>query len=244
MQAASSPNTSALFHGYLPSLFEGAGLTLLLALSSLTVAVLLGLVGASAKLSKSKLAQKVAMAYTTVIRGVPDLVLILLVFYGGQTLANKVAEWFGRTEGLDINPFVAGVATIGFIFGAYLTETFRAAMLAVPAGQRESAIAFGMTRWQTLRRIVLPQMVRFALPSFKNNWLVLLKSTALVSVIGLTDVTHKAGLAAGATREPFTFYCLLGLFYLAFTVLSGLLLDWLERRYSVGVKQAKLGAAA
>ncbi len=230
-----------MFHGYLPSLIQGSWLTLQLALASLTVAILLGLIGASAKLSRSKWAQRIAMAYTTLIRGVPDLVLMLLVFYGGQTAANKLAEAFGYNDGLDINPFIAGVATIGFIFGAYLTETFRAAMLAVPVGQRESAIAFGMSRMQTLMRIVLPQMVRFALPSFKNNWLVLLKSTALVSVIGLTDVTHKAGLAAGATREPFTFYALLGLIYLAFTIVSSLLLDWLDRRYSKGVRHAQLG---
>jgi arginine/ornithine transport system permease protein len=97
-----------------------------------------------------------------------------------------------------------------------------------------------MTRWQTMYRILMPQMVRFALPSFKNNWLVLLKSTALVSVIGLTDMTHKAALAAGATREPFTFYALLGVLYLAFTIVSSFILDWLDRRYSMGVRSAKI----
>ena len=163
---------------------------------------------------------------------------MLLIFYGGQLAINEVAPSFGFKEVIDINPFVAGVATIGFIFGAYLTETFRGAIIAIPPGQREAGVAYGMTSRQVFRRIVFPQMVRFALPGFTNNWLVLVKSTALVSVIGLSDMMSRAGLAAGATREPFTFYLTAALLYLAITTVSVVILRELERRYSIGVRTA------
>jgi len=132
------------------------------------------------------------------------------------------------------------VLTIGFIFGAYLTETFRGAILAIPHGQAEAGLAFGMRPLQVFRRIVLPQMLRLALPGFANNWLVLVKSTALVSVIGLTDMMQKAGQAAGATREPFTFYLVVGVLYLVITTVSVIALRALEQRYSLGAKAASL----
>ena len=188
------------------------------------------------KLSRSSMLRGIATVYTTVIRGVPDLVLMLLIYYGGQLAVNELGARVGMKEVVDINPFIAGVATIGFIFGAYLTETFRGAMLAVPPGQREAGVAYGMTSLQVLARITLPQMVRFALPGFTNNWLVLVKSTALVSIIGLSDMMNRAGLAAGSTREPFTFYLAVAALYLVITTVSILLLKTLEKRYSLGVK--------
>jgi arginine/ornithine transport system permease protein len=227
-----------MLHGFLPSILEGAALTVAVAISSLLIAIAFGLAGASAKLSTSRWLARLATLYTTVIRGVPDLVLMLLIFYGGQTLVNTVAPKFGFDDFIDVNPFVAGVMTIGFIFGAYLTETFRGAILAIPAGQREAGIAYGMSKSQAFRRIVLPQMVRLAIPGFSNNWLVLVKSTALVSVIGLSDMMQRAGLAAGATREPFTFYAAVAVLYLMITTVSIILLKVLEKRYSVGVRVA------
>lgn len=229
-----------MLHGFLPSLIEGAGITLSLAVCSLFIAVVLGMAGALMKLSRSRLLRQIATVYTTVIRGVPDLVLMLLIFYGGQLAVNELAPRLGIEEVVDINPFVAGVATIGFIFGAYLSETFRGAMMAIPPGQREAGIAYGMTPWQVFIRIVFPQMVRFALPGFTNNWLVLVKSTALVSVIGLSDMMSRAGLAAGTTREPFTFYLTVAALYLVITTVSVLLLNALQRRYSLGVKVASI----
>ena len=225
-----------MLHGFLPSLIEGAGTTLSLAVCSLLIALVLGLGGALMKLSRSSMLRGIATVYTTVIRGVPDLVLMLLIYYGGQLAVNELGARAGMKEVFDINPFIAGVATIGFIFGAYLTETFRGAMLAVPPGQREAGVAYGMTSLQVLARITLPQMVRFALPGFTNNWLVLVKSTALVSVIGLSDMMNRAGLAAGSTREPFTFYLAVAALYLVITTVSVLLLKSLEKRYSLGVK--------
>jgi His/Glu/Gln/Arg/opine family amino acid ABC transporter permease subunit len=227
-----------MLHGYLPTLLNGLWTTLAVAVCSLALACLFGLVGAVAKLSASRAARGVAEVYTTLIRGLPDLVLMLAVFYGGQILLNDFAEARGW-DYIDVPPFVAGVLTLGFIFGAYLTETFRGAILAVPRGQSEAALAFGMRRSQVLRRIVLPQMVRHALPGFANNWLVMVKSTALVSIIGLDDMVHRANLAASATREPFTFFCAIALVYLAITGVSGLLLALVERRHSLGVKRVE-----
>jgi arginine/ornithine transport system permease protein len=227
-----------MLHGYGWALLEGATMTLALALCALAIALLFGIAGASAALSRSRVARAAAATYTTSIRAVPDLVLMLLVFYGGQMLANDIAERLGR-EPVDVNPFVAGVATIGFVFGAYLSETFRGAFMAVPAGQAEAARAFGFTRWQVFVRIMAPQMLRHALPPLANNWLVLLKSTAIVSVIGLTDLMHRAGLAAGATREPFLFYAAAAGVYLAFTTVSEAAFALLGRRLTVGTRRAQ-----
>ena len=227
-----------MLHGFLPTLLDGTLTTLGVAGASLVIAVLLGLLGAAAKLSRIPVIRWLATSYTTVVRGVPDLVLMLLIFFGGQIGINAAAAALGYDGYVDINPFVAGVATIGFIFGAYLTETFRGALMAIPAGQREAGLAFGMSPMRVFLRITFPQMVRFAIPGFTNNWLVLVKSTAIVSVIGLTDMMHSAGLAAGATREPFTFYLAAAAIYLAITSISLLALGALEKRVTVGLRRA------
>ena len=227
-------------HGYLPSLLEGAVLTLGVALSSMALAMALGLIGAMAKLSKFRVAKGLATLYTTLIRGVPDLVLMLLVFYGGQVAVNTVAPMLGHEDYIDIDPFIAGVLTIGFIFGAYLTEAFRGAFLAVPPGQREAGMAYGMNPRQVLWRITLPQMLRHALPGISNNWLVLIKSTAIVSVIGLSDLMTRGQQAAGNTREPFSFYLAVALIYLVFTSLSELGFSWAQKHLAIGVKEGRL----
>ena len=216
--------------GYGASILEGALLTVEAALVSLLVAVALGMAGALAKLSAFGPSRWVATGYTTLIRGVPDLVLMLLVFYGGQTLVNDLAPRLGHDGYVDVNPFIAGVLTLGFIYGAYMTETFRGAVLAVQAGQLEAGHAFGMSPGMVFRRILLPQMARHALPGFGNNWLVLLKGTALLSVIGLQDMVFKAAQAAGTTRQPFTFYLAAALVFLGLTSISSILLQWAERR--------------
>ncbi len=210
-------------------------LTINVSLTSLAIATVLGVAGALAKLSGSRVLKTIAQIYTTVIRGVPDLVLMLLVFYGGQMLVNQLAYSVGYEDYIDINPYIAGVLTIGFIFGAYMAETFRGAILAVPAGQLEAGAAYGMSQIQVIIRILLPQMVRHAIPGFGNNWLVLTKATALVSIIGLDDMVRKASLAAGSTRMPFTFYAVVAFNYLIITTVSIYLLQWLEKKYSLGV---------
>jgi arginine/ornithine transport system permease protein len=221
--------------GYGPSILQGTLLTIELCLASLAISMVLGIITALAKLSRVRAAHFIANAYTTIIRGIPDLVLMLLLFYGGQVFINRVGPMLGYDAYIDINPFMAGVSTIGFIFGAYMAETFRGAILAVPGGQMEAGYAYGMTRFQVFIRILMPQMVRHAIPGFGNNWLVLMKTTALVSIIGLKDMVRMAGLAAGATRMPFTFYLVVAMIYLILTSVSILILNRLNKRYSVGI---------
>lgn len=228
-----------MLYGYLPAILEGLASTLKVAASSLAIACVFGLIGAAAKLSDSRVARGLAGTYTTLIRGLPELVLMLLIFFGGQALLNAVVARTGG-EYIDVNPFIAGTLTIGFIFGAYLTETFRGAILAIPRGQMEAGAAYGLSPLQVLVRITLPQMVRHAIPGFANNWLVMVKATALVSIIGLDDMVHRANMAASATRAPFTFYAAVGLLYLAVTTVSIIALHFLEKRFSLGVRKVEL----
>jgi arginine/ornithine transport system permease protein len=215
---------------YLWNVLAAATVTLEVALGSLLLAITLGLLGAWAKLSGGRWVAAVADAYTTLVRGVPDLVLMLLFFYGGPALVNLALSQLGFDATVDIDPFPAGLVTLGLIFGAYLTETFRGAILGIPKGQIEAASAFGLGRLRIGWRIVLPQMARLALPGFTNTWLVLVKSTALVSVLGLEDIMFRAKNAAQATRQPFTFFLLTAAVYLLITTASMLALRWLGRR--------------
>ena len=225
-------------HGYGPRLLEGAGVTLQLALLSLILSIVLGLLTASAKMSRSWLLHKVATLYTTVIRGVPDLVLMMLLFFGGQMALNVLTDMtydrFGVDWYVNLNAFAAGVLTIGFIFGAYMGETFRGAFMAVDNGQIEAGKAYGMSPWLVFRRIRFPQMMRHALPGLSNNWMVLLKTTALVSVIGLTDMVRVAAEASRATHEPFTFLLPVAAVYLLIASVSEWLFVRLQKRYNVG----------
>ena len=225
---------------YYLAILHGSLLTVGVSLASLAVATLLGLLGAAAKLSGSRPLVWLAQLYTTVVRGVPELLMMLLIFYGGAIGLNHLLELWGNDQGVDLDPFVAGVLTIGFIYGAYMTETFRGAILAIPRGQMEAAWAFGMGRLQTFVRITLPQMVRYALPSFTNNWLVLIKATALVSLIGLHDMTYLAKQSSAAVREPFAFFLFAAALYLVFTSLSLWALRAVSRRYSLGTDKVQL----
>lgn len=222
----------SLLHGFGPALAAGALATLRIVALSLAVAMVFGAIGAAAKLSAWRPAQWLAASYTTLIRGLPELVLLLFLFYGGQILVNQLAQAAGWGY-IDIDPTSAGVATLGFIYGAYLTETFRGAILAIPKGQAEAALSLGMSRLQVALRIIAPQMIPLALPGFGNNLLVLIKASALVSLIGLDDLMHRAGLAASATREPFTFYLAAGAMYLAMTTAAVAAMHALERATGV-----------
>ncbi|NIY81518.1 ABC transporter permease [Vibrio hepatarius] len=238
--------------GYEASILKGAIVTIEVALLSLLLAVILGMLGALAKMAPYRWARAIATLYTTVIRGIPDLVLMMLIFFGGQILLNNslysinesLNEWFASSDPnhewvsylpdyIDVSPFIAGVLTIGFIFGAYMAETFRGAIMAVDRGELEAAKAYGMSATLSFRRILLPQMIRHALPGFGNNWLVLLKTTALVSIIGLEDMVRVSSLAAGSTKMPFTFYMVVAIIFLLFTSISTGLLKVVERKFSI-----------
>ncbi|EPG2099665.1 ABC transporter permease [Acinetobacter baumannii] len=227
------------FSGYGPLLLSGTWMTIQLALLSLLLSVIIGLIGASSKLSNIKALRYIATAYTTLIRSVPDLVIMLLLFYSLQLGLNQITEAL-QMDQIDINPFVAGVITLAFIYGAYFTETFRGAFQSVPRGQIEAAMAYGMTPWQVFHRVLFPQMMRFALPGIGNNWQVLIKATALVSIIGLTDIVKITQDAGRSTMQLFFFSIVAAAIFLAITTVSNLILIWLERHYSVGVRKGQL----
>jgi His/Glu/Gln/Arg/opine family amino acid ABC transporter permease subunit len=224
--------------GYGWMLWEGLEVTIVVGLCSLLVAILLGLLGAWGKLSHSKLGQGLANTYTTVIRGVPELLLILIVYYGTPTLIQSAAERFGHDIRIDFNPFISGFLTLGFIYGAFATEVFRGAFLAVPKGQVEAAKAIGMSEVLALRRIILPQVWRFALPGLGNVWMVLIKATALISVIQLPELMRNSFIAAGSTRQPFSFFFAASLLYLGVTIVSLVLQHRAERWANRGVRRA------
>jgi histidine transport system permease protein len=225
--------------GFGPILWMGTLMTVKLAVLSLVVALILGLAGAAAKLSMSRFITAVGTFYTTLVRAVPDLVLMLLLYYGMQIVLNQITDSLGAQQ-IEIDPFVAGVVTLGFIYGAYFTETFRGAFLAVPRGQVEAGFAYGMSGTRVFARILFPQMMRFALPGIGNNWQVLVKATALVSIIGLGDVVRVAQDAGKSTLNFFFFTLVAGAIYLAITTISNGVLAYLEKRYSVGVRRLAL----
>ena len=225
--------------GYGRLLLDGTWVTIKLSIFSLAVAFLLGLLGASAKLSRSRAARAVATAYTTLIRAVPDLVLMLLLFYGIQIGLNHVTDSLGLQQ-MDIPPFQAGVITLGFIYGAYYTETLRGAFLAVPLGQIEAGHAYGMSKWRVFYDILFPQMMRFALPGLGNNWMGVVKASAIVTILGLDDLVKAAIDASQGTQRTFFFLVLAAGIYLAITTVSSLILRWAEKRYSLGVKESRL----
>lgn len=224
--------------GFGPLLLQGTWMTVKLSVMSLLLAIVLGLLGASAKLSKAAFLRVPAQVYTTLIRGVPDLVLMLLIFYSLQTWLTSLTEAL-EWDYIEIDPFAAGVITLGFIYGAYFTETFRGAILAVPRGQVEAATAYGLSRAQRFRFVVFPQMMRFALPGIGNNWQVVLKATALVSIIGLADLVKASQDAGKSTYQLFYFLVLAALIYLVITSVSNFALRWAERRYAAGSREAK-----
>lgn len=222
-----------LLKEYGPMVLSGLGLTVGLSLAAVCLAIVFGILGAALRLSNNPIARGIGRTYTTLIRGIPDLVLMLLVFFGGQMLLNKIGSATGWWKYIEISPFMAGTITIGFIFGAYMTETFRGAFMSIPVGQIEAAKAIGMTPRTYLIRIVWPQIVPLALPSFTNNWLVLLKTTALASILGLHDIMYNAHQAGRTSQEPFLFLLMAFFIYLGLTMISDVGLRALGKRYAL-----------
>lgn len=228
----------SVLSGYQDRLLEGAKLSVALALASLAVALVVGIVVCLCKMSKNPWLRLPATAYTTIVRGVPDLVQLFLIYYGGQYLLNAISQAAGWGR-LDMNPFATGVIAIGFIYGAYMAESFRGGFQAIPKGQIEAARAYGMRPATIFWRISRPQMLRYALPSIGNNWLVLMKSTALVSLIQLQDLVFIANASARTAQKKdlfagFWFYGAVAVFFLAMTTVSIVILRYFKRRYSAG----------
>ncbi len=206
--------------GYGASLLEGALMTVVVGLTAMAVAIVLGLLGAWGKLSGSGVARFATDTYTTIVRGVPELIMLLLVYFGVPTLIQDTSAALGHEVVVNLDPFTAGSLTIGFIYGAFCTEVFRGAFQSVPPGQIEAARAAGMHEILTFRRIRFPLAMRYALPGLGNVWMVLIKATALISIIQLDELMRNARIAANTTHKPFTFYFVASLIFLLITILS------------------------
>jgi polar amino acid transport system permease protein len=216
---------------YLPLLLQGLRMTLTLAVSTLVIGLLLGMALALAKLSHRAWLSRPAYAVTNFLRGIPEFLVLLVIYFGGT----QVIDGILGAGTVQVSPFGAGLTALSLIFGAYASETFRAAFQSVPRGQIEAARACGFSGWQTFRIVELPQIWRVAIPGLGNLWQGSVKDTALVSIVGLDDLMRKANQAAQSTREPFTFYFAASLMFLAITLVSMLVIARLERRASRGV---------
>lgn len=223
--------------GWGGELAQGALLTLALAVATLPLGLGIGLAVALAKDAKSAVLRSAGEAYTTIFRGVPELLTLLLIYYGAQMLLQKLEASTGLPLNFNIPPFAAGVLALALVFGAYSSEVFLAALRGVERGQIEAARSFGMKPALAFRRITAPQMIRIALPGLGNNWLVLLKDTSLVSVIALPDLLRMTSVAVERTREPFKFYAVACAIYLAMTAVSTVLIARAERISRQGWKK-------
>ncbi|HVJ41261.1 MAG TPA: ABC transporter permease subunit [Dongiaceae bacterium] len=225
--------------GYGHLLVDGIIATVEVSVCAFLVSIALGLIGSAGKLSKNRLARGLANAYTVIIRGVPELVLLLLIYYGGTVLLQGIAGAIsGQDVRIDINNFAAGVLVVGFVYGAFATEVFRGAFQSIPKGQIEAAMACGMSRIQVFWRIKLPQVWRFAIPGLGNVSLVEVKATAIISAIGFTELTRQADVIKQPTHLPFTVFFLALLAYLAMTLVLNTFWHTLERRAGLGIRRA------
>ena len=195
--------------------------TLAVAVCAFSLALVIGTLGAAAKLSRLRILRGLLDGYTTVARGIPELLIIYLLFFGGSGALMFVAKIFGYRGYIEVNAFTVGVVAIALINGAYQTEVFRGAALAIPRGQIEAGLAAGMSDRLLFFRILVPQVMRLALPGLGNCWLSALKETALISVTGLVEIMRQAQVAAGSTQMPFLFYIVAAGLFLFLTSFSG-----------------------
>lgn len=196
-------------------------MTLAVSASAFAFGIVCGTLGAWAKSSRAPLPRYAADGYTTIVRGVPDLLVIYLFYFGGSSAVSAVAHAFGAEGFFGLNGFLVGTLAVGLVSGAYQTEVLRGAYLAIPRGEIEAARAAGMGSWLMLRRIVAPRLLRYALPGMGNVWQQVLKESALVSVTGLVELMRETQIGAGSTRQPFAFYLVGFALYLVLTTLSG-----------------------
>jgi octopine/nopaline transport system permease protein len=224
--------------GWGDEMLRAALMTLAVSVSSVLLGLVFGTLGAAAKLSVIPPLRWLAEGYTTIARGVPELLIIYLLFFGGSGAVMFVAGLFGYHGYIELNAFTIGTFAIGAISGAYSTEVIRGAVLAVPPGQLEAAKAIGMARGLMFRRIMFPQVARYALPGLGNVWQFTLKDTALISVTGLVELMRQAHVAAGSTRQPFTFYLVAAALYLLLTTFSNYGFQRAEGWANRGVRRA------
>ncbi|WP_019173588.1 ABC transporter permease [Pseudaminobacter salicylatoxidans] len=221
--------------GWSRSIASGVLVTISLALATLPLGLFVGFLVALAKQSSEPTLRMAGNIYTTIFRGLPELLTLFLVFYGAQLGIQQVVRIVSPGTTVEINSFVAGMVALGVVFSSYASEVFLSAFRAIPLGQYEGGYSIGLSKRQTMRLVVLPQLIRIALPGLSNLWLALLKDTALVSVIGLSDILRQATIAARVTKESFLFFGVACLAYLVLAILSSFGIDAIER--AVGKKE-------
>jgi len=224
--------------GWAAALLTAAAITLILSVLGFLLGVVIGGVAAAWRLSGSRILQFLANGYGTVFRGVPDLLTIYLMYYGGSVALTAVGRGFGWQGFIGLPTFAVGVLALGVISGAYQAEVFRGAYLAIEPGQTDAARALGLTRWFILRLVIIPQLLRHALPGIGNVWQLILKDSALISVIGLVELMRQAQIGAGSTREPFVFYIAAALLYLGIASFTGIAFRHAEKKASRGTQEA------
>jgi octopine/nopaline transport system permease protein len=220
--------------GWGDELFRATLMTIAVSLTAMVIGFSFAAIFTPLKLSKYKSLNLVANIYTTVIRGVPELLVIYLFFFGGSGAIMFVASMFGYNEYIEINAFITGSFAIGIISGAYSTEVFRGAIQSIDKGQFEAAKVLGFSKFKQFYKIILPQMLRLAIPNLSNVWQITLKDTSLISVTGLVEIMRQSYIAAGSTRDPLFFYSFAAVLYLLLTFLSMKFLNKLEAKYSRG----------
>ena len=220
--------------GWGDELFFATLMTVAVSITAMIIGFFFALIFTPLKLSKHKSLNLIGNFYTTVIRGVPELLVIYLFFFGGSGAVMYVASIFGYNDYIEINAFITGSFAIGIISGAYSTEVFRGAILSIDKGQFEASKVLGLNKYIYFLKVILPQMLRIALPNISNVWQITLKDTSLISVTGLVEIMRQSYIAAGSTRDPLFFYSFAAVLYLLLTYLSMKFLNSLEKKYSRG----------
>ena len=220
--------------GWGDELFIATLMTVAVSISAMLIGFLFALIFTPLKLSKNKYLNLIGNSYTTVIRGVPELLVIYLFFFGGSGAIMFVASMFGYNEYIEINAFLTGSFAIGIISGAYSTEVFRGALQSIDRGQYEASKVLGIKKNIQFIKVIMPQMLRLAIPNLSNVWQITLKDTSLISVTGLVEIMRQSYIAAGSTRDPLFFYSFAAVLYLMLTYLSMKLINRLELKYSRG----------
>ena len=220
--------------GWGDELFFATLMTIAVSIAAMAIGFIFALIFTPLKLSKNKTLSIIGNCYTTIIRGVPELLVIYLLFFGGTGAAMYVASIFGHDGYIEINAFITGALAIGIISGAYSTEVFRGAILSIDKGQFEASKVLGIKKYIQFYKIILPQMLRLSIPNLSNVWQITLKDTSLISVTGLVEIMRQSYIAAGSTRDPLFFYSVAAVLYLILTFLSMKLINKLEIKYSKG----------
>ena len=220
--------------GWGDELFRATLMTIAVSITAMLIGFTFAAIFTPLKLSKYKSLNYIANTYTTIIRGVPELLVIYLFFFGGTGAVMFIASIFGYNEYIEINAFITGAFAIGIISGAYSTEVFRGAIQSIDKGQFEAANVLGLNKFGKFFKIILPQTLRLAIPNLSNVWQITLKDTSLISVTGLVEIMRQSYIAAGSTRDPLFFYSFAAVLYLLLTFVSMKLINRLEVKYSRG----------